>query len=230
MKSRGFFFLAFLFTAVLANATILPPNGSSPVPPSTFGTPVTGPFLADTGLQQYTATNSLGQSTITGDYRATVYSDPNNDFCAGCLDFFVAVTSNTASIDDIERITLASFTGFQTDVGYSTGPGSIPAGVIPTTVDRSSNGSVLGFNFTVPNGVAPGQETVVLEIETNATHFMKGTLQIIDSSVASVTAFDPCPVPEAGSLGMTLLGGLLLGIVALGRPNRLPQHGLWRAK
>src|SRR5580698_7946928 len=135
-----------------------------------------------------------------------VYSDPSNTFCAGCLDFFVLVESNSTSTDDIERITLASFGSFLTNVGYSVGKGSPSGGVDPGSVDRSASGSVVGFNFTSLPGVAPGQETAVLEIQTNATQFMKGTLQIIDSSVASVNAFEPCATtPEASSVSMTLL-------------------------
>lgn len=198
----------------MAQATILPPTGSGPVPPSGFGTSVAGPFLADTGMQAFTATNSLGQTTITGDYRAMVYADPSNNFCAGCLDFFVLVTSSTTSIDDIERITLASFGAFQTDVGYSTGAGSVPGGILPSTVDRSSNGGVIGFNFVTPAGLTPGAQSQVLEIETNATLFVTGTLQIIDSSVASVPAFAPSAVvPEASSISLTLMGVALLGLV-----------------
>ncbi|HVN04498.1 MAG TPA: PEP-CTERM sorting domain-containing protein [Bryobacteraceae bacterium] len=210
-------------SAALARATILPPTGSSPVAPSDFNTPVTGPFLADTGLQAFATTNSLGQSTITGDYRAMVYADPSNVFCTGCLDFFVLVTSNASSLDDIERITLASFGSYETDVGYSTGTGSV-LGTAPDTVDRSSSGGVIGFNFAVPAGVAPGAETEVLEIETNATSFVAGTLQIIDSSVASVAAFAPAVVPEASSISMTLLGTALLGIGLAGRRRRARQN------
>jgi hypothetical protein len=224
MKSRSLSVLAVLFTATLAQATILPPTGSSPVPPSAFGTSDTGPFLADTGVQTYTATNSLGQTTITGDYRATVYADPDNSFCAGCLDFFVTVTSNASSLDDIERITLASYGAFLTNVGYSIGTGSNLTGVTPVTVDRSSNGDVIGYDFNVPNGVAPGEETQVLEIQTNAKSFMVGTMQIIDNSVASVNVFDPCPVPEASSISMTLLGGVLLGLGYIGRRRRASQR------
>ena len=210
-----------MFTVALAHATILSPGGSSPVAASAFGTPVTGPFLASTGLQPFTATNSLGQTTITGEYAATVYADPSNSFCAGCLDFFVVVESNTTSTDDIERITLANFGSFLTNVGYSIGPGSPPSGIDPATVDRSSTGNVIGFNFSNLPGVPPGDETSVLEIQTNATTFMTGTLQIIDSSVASVNAFEPCGVvPEASSISMTLLGGLLLGIGFMGRRRR----------
>ncbi len=221
MNLRGCFVIAALFSGALAQATILPPGGSPPVPPTALGTPVTGPYLADTGLQTFAGTNSLGQTTITGEYRAMVYSDPANNFCAGCLDFFVLVESSAASLDAIERITLASFGSFLTDVGYSIGKGSVPAGVAPSTVDRSSNGAVIGFNFAAPAGVPVGGETEVLEIQTNAKSFMTGTLQIIDSSVASVPAFDPCGVvPEAGSLSLTLLGGLLLGAVVMGRRRR----------
>lgn len=221
MKLRGSSVLIAIFTAALAHATILPPSGSPPVAPSAFGTPVTGPFLADTGLQDFTAVNAQGQTTISGEYRAMVYSDPANDFCAGCLDFFVAVASNSTSLDAIERITLAAFGSFLTNVGYSIGPGSLPAGVVPSTVDRSANGNVVGFNFTAPAGLAPGQTTEILEIETNATRFMAGTLQISDGSVATVAAFEPCGVvPEASSVSMTLLGGLLLGIGFIGRRRR----------
>jgi len=221
MKLLGSSVLAVLFGVALAHATILAPTGSPPVAPSGIDTPVTGPFLANTGVQDFTASNSLGQTTISGEYQAMVYSDPTNDFCAGCLDFFIIVESNSTSTDAIERITLASFGSFLTNVGYSVGKDSHPIGVDPTTVDRSSSGSVIGFNFSTP-GVAPGDSTTVLEIETNATNFMTGTLQIIDSSVASVTAFEPCTgvVPEASSISLTLLGGLLLGIGFIGRRRR----------
>jgi len=220
MKLRGCAVVAVMFTVALAQATILPPTGSAPVAPSPFSTPTTGPYLANTGIQPWTATNSLGQATILGEYDATVYKDPDNVFCAGCLDFFVIVESSTASTDAIERITLANFGNFLTDVGYSTGAGSPPSGVDPVTVDRSGNGNVIGFNFSTITGVPPGGETQVLEIQTNATAYMKGTLQIIDSSVASVAAFDPCPVPEASSISLTLLGGALLGIGFIGRRRR----------
>jgi hypothetical protein len=220
MKLHGCSLLAAVFSVALAHATILPVTGSPPVAGSAFGTPVTGPFLADTGVQDFTGTNSLGEATIVGEYQATVYADPDNGFCSGCLDFFVTVVSDSTSTDAIERITLASFSGFETNVGYSTGPGSVPTGVAPSTVDRSSNGGVIGFNFSEPDGVAPGGSTQVLEIETNAKTFMQGTLQIIDSSVASVPAFDPCPVPEASSISLTLLGGAMLGIGCIGRRRR----------
>ncbi len=218
MIIRTWSVLAVLVLAMgMAQATVLPPSGSGPVPGSVFGTPVSGPFLADTGTQTFTATNSLGQTTIEGFYRATVYSDPGNNFCAGCLDFFVEVSSDSSSLDAIERITEASFGKFQVDAGYVV---TAPGNVAPSTVDRSSNGGVIGFNFTQPAGVQPGQSTQVLEIETNAKMFVAGTLQIIDSSVASVAAFAPGCVPEASSISMTLLGGALLGFAFIARRRR----------
>lgn len=221
MKVRSWSLLAVVFTAALAQATILPP-GSTPAPPTTFNTPVTGPFLADTGLESFSATNSSGQTTISGKYEEMVYSDPGNEFCAGCLDFFVVVANSNCSLDDIVRITLAAFGNSMADAGYTNGKGSLPNGVDPNTVERGSNGDAIGFSFSSLTGIAPGQVSEVLEIETNATSFMKGTLQIVDSSVASVTGFAPCGamVPEAGSIGLTLLGGALLGIVSIARRRR----------
>jgi hypothetical protein len=189
------------------NATILPPTGSAPVPGSDLGTSVTGPFVASTGVQPFMAINSLGQVTMSGTYEAFVEQDPNNVFCAGCLDFFFVVNNSSSSSDSTARITDASFSNFLTDVGYTTGPGSVSGGVLPSTVDRSSNGDVVGFDFNVPMSVAPGQSTQVLEVETNARFYMVGSLQIIDGAVATVQSFQPCPlVPEPATLSITLLG------------------------
>jgi hypothetical protein len=227
MKLRVFSVFAVLFTVALAQAAILPPTGSAPVAPDVFNTNVNGPFLANTGVQPFTAKNSLGQTTILGEYDATVYADPSNTFCAGCLDFFILVESSSSSTDAIERITLAAFGNYLTDVGYSNGnggPSVDPSAVDPSTVDRSSNGNVVGFNFAEPTGVPPGDETAVLEIQTNAKAFTTGTLQIIDSSVASVNAFAPsCVVPEASSVSLTLLGGALLGIGLMRRRRRMAR-------
>lgn len=211
MTLRGGWLLAGLLLVVgLANANILPPSGSPPVAPDPFTTSASGPFVADTGVQPFMAVNSLGQVTMSGTYRAFVEADPNNVFCHGCLDFFFEVTNSSSSADAIARITDANFGVFLTDVGFTTGSGSISGGVLPSTVDRSTNGSVVGFNFNVPNAVGPGSSTQVLEVQTNARFFMRGTLQIIDSAVASVTSFDPCPVPEPASMTLMLLGGVAL--------------------
>src|SRR5689334_6590790 len=124
MKLTGICVLALFFFVGLVNATILPPSGSPPVPPDGFNTP-TGPTIASTGYQPWAAVNSLGQTTMSGTYISFVESDPNNVFCSGCLDFFIVVRNSSSSMDSIERISNSSFTGFLTDVGYSTGPGSV---------------------------------------------------------------------------------------------------------
>ena len=220
MKLRGSFVLTVMFTVALAQAAILPPTGSAPVAPDVLLASAAGPFLANIS-GTFTGTNSLGQTTISGKYDEAVYADPSNTFCAGCLDFFLFVESNSSSTDSIARITLASFGSFLTDVGYTTGKGGNPGGVIPSTVDRSGNGSVVGFNFSTLTGVGPGGQTQELEIETNAKSFTTGSIQMIDSSVASVQGFAPSSVPEPGSISLALLGGALLGIV--GRRRRTAQ-------
>ncbi|MGA2591436.1 MAG: hypothetical protein ABSH32_16065 [Bryobacteraceae bacterium] len=209
------FVASLLFAGGLAHASILPPTGSAPVPPDVFTTPGGGPFLASTGTLPFVAENSLGQVTISGTYSAQVYADPNNVFCAGCLDFLFEITSSATSTDGIARITDTSFSTYLTDVGYSTGTGSVPGGVYPVTVDRSSNGAVIGFNFELPAGIAPGDSTEILEIETNATTYMPGSLQITDGGVATVVAFAPDAAPEATTVSMMLMGAILFGVAFL---------------
>jgi hypothetical protein len=210
------FVASLFFAGGLAHASILPPTGSPPVPPDVFTTPGGGPFLASTGTLPFVAENALGQVTISGTYSAEVYADPNNVFCAGCLDFLFEITSSATSTDGIARITDTSFSSYLTDVGYSTGTGSVPGGIYPVTVDRSSNGAVIGFNFELPAGVAPGDSTEILEIETNATTYMPGSLQITDGGVATVVAFAPdAAVPEATTVSMMLMGAILFGIAFL---------------
>jgi len=203
--------LTVILTAGLVQATILPPSGSPPVSPDILTTPAVAPFVGNTsGI--FTGKNALGQTTITGEYDEAVIADSSNVFCSGCLDFFIFVQNDSTSTDSVARITLASFGSFLADVGYTIGPGGNPAGVIPSTVDRSSSGSVIGFNFNTPNGVNPGQQTQELEIETNAKSIVTGTIQFIDSSVASVPGFAPSGVPEPGSMSLALLGTALLGL------------------
>lgn len=185
------------------------------MPPDVFSTPVDGPFLATTGVLPFAARNSSGQITISGTYVSEVYADPNNVFCSGCLDFFFEITSNTTSTDVIARITSSYYGDYLTDVGYSTGTGSVPGGVPPATVDRSSDGGVIGFNFALPAGVGAGQATEVLEIQTNSNTYTSGSLQIIDGSVTSLTGFAPTIVPESNTAGMMLLATILFGIAFL---------------
>jgi hypothetical protein len=137
----------------------------------------------------------------------------------GTLDFFyqLSVTSGT---DTIGRITMSSFGGFLTSVGYSTDVfGPFVAGTrIPDTADRTTD-PVVGFNYTVPptDVISAGQTTDVLVISTNAKFWKSGTASPHDGSGAIVPSFAPA-VPEPTT--MALLGGGLLALAGIRRYRR----------
>ena len=226
MKSKRTYSLVFSALLVLvsvAHATILTPGTGGQLPDIFTG--CSGCTLLathDTGL----VTSSFNGVTLTFDLVAAVYSDPNNTFGAGDLDFMYQVTNEARSTDSIGRVTALDFTGFQTDVGYNTAGSTLPGSVFatdgtvaPGLVDRNT-ASTVGFGFSVPPLFAlirPGTTSMVLMIETNAINFQLGKASVIDGSATTVDAFGPAPakpVPEPGSLallgsGLAALAGML---------------------
>jgi len=194
--------LALALASIPASATLLPPGGS--VAPSLFGA-ISGAVVADTGTVNLTSS----PAGFTSTYREEVVADSGR---GGLLDFILQSTNNSCSTDAIGRVTLASFTGFTTDVGTATSAGNLSGGTdAPATITRGSAGDNVGFNFTGAcpgSAFCPGTTTEVLVIETNARAFVPGSVSEINSGVASGAGFAPA-VPEPASL--TLLGTGLLG-------------------
>lgn len=94
------------------------------------------------------------------------------------------------------------------DVGYN--PST--SGQTPTTVDRSTTGHVIGFNFLGSDTVTSGEHTAVLVIETNALHFQSGFVTAQDGTAGFGMAFNPALLfPEPSSLVMLGTGCLFIG-------------------
>jgi hypothetical protein len=193
-----------------ASASLLLPPGGSAAPD------ILSPSTASTQLMSEAGT-AIAQ-TFTDGYIATVMSDPNNVFCAGCLDFTYTFSDNGPSVN--ERFTASNFAGFSVDAGYV---GTKGLNVNPQTINRSGDGSVVGFNYFPGTGtnLMSGQTTSILIIETNALYFTTGTFTIQDGSTATIQGYAPsltAITPEPASLA--LFGSGLLGAVALIRRKR----------
>lgn len=171
-----------------AFATSLAPGGSV-VPTS----------LSVTGVTEVSSTifGTITTGTFSAAYATGVFTDTNNVYCAGCLDFIYQFTNNGP--DTLERATMTNFDSFLTNVGYNAVTGT----ATPTTVTRNLAGD-LAFNFS---GVVTGQESDLLIIQTNATSFTSGFFSLQDGTAGSGAAYAPA-TPEPSSL-MLMGSGLV---------------------
>jgi hypothetical protein len=185
--------LAFSVALPLAHAAIL---GNGDTGPPSFLTP-SGNLLAS-------LSGTISTTTFSASYSTWVYADPNNTFCAGCLDFVYQFTNNGPDV--LERFTGYNFVGFRVNAGFDPGTSGNP----PLTVNRSTSGAVVAFNYTGIDTVSPGQTTPWLVIETNARTFTTGLVSAQDGSAGYAAAFAPAAVPEPSSLA--LLGSGILGV------------------
>ena len=107
------------------------------------GDPSGATLVATTGVLPFTA------MTFTGNMDSWVYSnDPNNPYGPTGLTFVYQISNNTGSPHNIERLTVNSFVGTQTDAGYFAQNGGQ---VLPGLIDRATP-DVVGFSFLVPIG------------------------------------------------------------------------------
>jgi hypothetical protein len=182
---------------------------------STAGeTPVIAPFVT---------TFSGTKHGLVFDFSLTtnVYHNP----VTGGDDFVYQLTNtgpNNASTDTFDRLTLSSFLGFSVDADYQANTGSInsiPGDVAPNEVDRSSDGSVVGYSFN-NDPIGPMSNTDLLVVRTNSSSFHMGSATVIDNDQGSVITQVPFGttvnnnVPEPTSIGLIAAS---LGLMAARR-------------
>lgn len=174
----------------------LSPAFATPVAPG--GTVSPSVFSAD-GLTSVSSIirGTISPGTFTANYETQVFTDTNNVFCSGCLDFVYFVASQGPGV--IERTTMFDLDGFSTNVGYI-----LNGGVAPVEVDRTATGGTIGFSFDT-TGLRTGQSSDFFVIQTNATNYTSGLFSIQDGSAGTGPAYQPTGVtPEPSSL--VLLG------------------------
>lgn len=171
-------------------------------------------FLTSTGPQLFTGTTGLGHVVFTGSITSSVYIDPAEPDIPGNpagLDFVYVISNDPSSTDEINQLTVSSFSTFLTGIDYVTG-----SGTAPTSADRLGNGRAIDFYFDGPTELPQGGSSDSLLVETNAQNYGPGFGSAIDGGSGTTAAVVPVSgilmaVPEPASFAViTLAGGFLL--------------------
>jgi hypothetical protein len=214
---RCVLFLLLAATVVLmSTATSL----AVPLPPGTTlfpapAGPLPGGVVVAGGVPVPFAT-----ATFVGTLTSTVLAgDPTNPFVGGGgLTYTYLLANVPGSPGAIDRLTVADFTpapGF-TDSDYVAGPGP---GLPPTFIDRSVDGTTVGFSFLNPpigpGALAPAMTSDLLVVYTADPVFAATLANVIDSNVARVASFAPKSViPEPSTFVLAGLAALGLAVFA----------------
>lgn len=222
--------------AFSAKATVLNPGDAGPPDAFSLG------FSDARGATVLASKRLSWQSSsgaLIGQFYEQVVSDPGNVFCSGCLIFQLQFDNRSgAGINVVSTMNagfMNSFGSYRTDVGYELqsvgsvnecGPddnGFCNSGnpnTIPSSVSRSLDGNIVGFNFSPGFTLA----SVGLVIETNATSFIDPEITISGSNgeVARLNAFGPSgpPVQPVSVSEPTTTALLGIALAALGFRRR----------
>ncbi|CAN5647222.1 hypothetical protein BH09PLA1_BH09PLA1_06170 [soil metagenome] len=201
-------FAGAMFISANAIAAPLAPGGT--VAPTGTGSPAGAALVVDSGAQPFA---SVDGTSFSGTLRTRVYNqDAGNPFGANALTFTFVLTNNGP--DSLERLVTINYGGYQTNANFNN---ILVPGLTPSSVDRSANGKVVGWDYTNAGGVAPGGTSSMLVLYTNAIQFVPATNSIINGSVATVPSFGPLPIPEPATLGLASIAGL--GLLIRRRSN-----------
>jgi hypothetical protein len=160
-----------------------------------------------------TLTVPVVAATFSGSLTSTVLSGDSTNPFPGGLTFIYQLSNDETSPHAIHRFTVSNFTGFGTDVSYST----LSGGTAPTLMDRGPlPGDVVGFTFigaTLGAGaLAPGSTATTFVIQTDATVWTTSKAAVINGSTANVDALAPIAIPEPGTCVMALIGAVMSGL------------------
>jgi len=178
----------------------------------------TGTLLYDSGPKSFIGMNG-SNAVFWGSIESQVYSSPTGDV------FVYQVTNNNNSTDDLEHVTLSSFSGYTTDADYNEttppdSPFAPPLDATRAAVSRGDGppsvaGATIAFDYVQPSmpevGIAPGQTTDYMIVETDSSSFTIGNGAIIDGAVGDAVVNVPSgaivAVPEPASLTIIAAGG-----------------------
>lgn len=179
-----------------ASMYTLGPGGNITANSSSFGTG---------GTLLYTTNLPYASATISGTVTSSVYSgDPSNPYHGLTFTYSLTLSGPPGTIDAVSELTSGSYSGFQTDVSYNLSAGEIA----PSNFSRSSApGDVLQFFFSNNGGIALGETSALIVVQTDASNFQEtGNGGVIDSGPSNVGLLAPVPEPAIGSLLGTGLG------------------------
>src|ERR1035437_6176725 len=98
---------------------------------------------------------AIKKSTFTGTIQLEVVKESG-----GTLDFYFQVFNNSSSLDAIMRLTTGNYTGFATDVDWTTNTavGVASSVGVPSTSASRTTADTVGFAFSVPGSgaILPG--------------------------------------------------------------------------
>jgi hypothetical protein len=167
-----------------------------------------------------------GSFTVT--YTESVFADPTNEYCSGCLDWVLQMTNSGSSSDPIQRLNISHFAGFVVDIGVNTNGASgfpVTGTGSPNSVERDLSGKIVTWDFTGTHELVAGKKTVRLEAETNATNFEKGLISFQDGGATEAPGFESAAptvvIPETPWVpGFGVLAGTVAAVFALVRRGR----------
>jgi len=211
--------LALLVAASSAQGVTLAPGVDTPLPGTTVAAePQLAGIVLEDELVAFSMTTSLG--VVTGQIQSRVVRSDVD----GTLDFYWRIFNDPNSADDVAFFRIGDFVAPEYEANWRIdGLGDLsPVSAYRFTAPKES---YVNFRFSRPApvggpevGLAPGQSSNFLLLDTTATEYAKTAIQDVASFgtfSASELSATFAPIPEPSTLVLTVLG--LLGLARIGR-------------